>query len=590
MCGVIGVAGNQNVIPVLLSSLKKLEYRGYDSAGVATLCGGHAVVRKGVGSLETVERSHRLADLEGAIGIGHVRWATHGGVTEANAHPHFDCKHLTAVVHNGIIENYQELRTELGKRHTFSSETDTEVIAHLIEDNMVNGTRLEQAVGKAIKRLKGSYAILAVSGKDPHKIVAARKDSPLIVGVGDGQNYVASDALCFSGKTDRVIYVQDNEVVVITHRDISILDGEQKAIGRAPIQIEQNWQDATKQDYPYFMIKEIMEQPTAIRRAAMQDSGLMMDIAMDILRSNNVVFTACGTSRHAALIGRYVFSRLGGKFSDVINASEFQYFSDSVDRNTLVVAISQSGETADVISGVREAKERGAKIFSVVNVVGSTLDRLSDQRLYLNCGPEIAVAATKSFAAQLVIFYQLAFAMVNRLEAGHRKLDLLAGRVADNLELCMNELSDVAASLRDERDFYYLGRGINFAVAAEGALKLKEIAYVHAEGMPAGELKHGTLALIEQGTPIVAVCPADSTYADTMSNVAETKARGGYVVGVSDRDHSLFDARITIPEVEEVFYPLVSIPPLQFLAYYSAVIRGLNPDRPRNLAKSVTVK
>ena len=590
MCGVIGVVGNENIMPTLLHSLRKLEYRGYDSAGIATLNGGHVIVRKGVGSLDRVEHSHRLSELEGTVGIGHVRWATHGGVNEKNAHPHFDCQRRIAVVHNGIIENYQELRAELSKRHTFTSETDTEVIAHLIEEGLMNGAKLEHAVHETIKKLRGSYALLAISSHDPGTIVAARKDSPLVVGVGNGRNFIASDTLCFAGQTDQVIYVQDNETVVLTDKYVRVLDESQNLVERLSERIDSNLEDVTKQDHPYFMLKEILEQPLTIRRAAIQDSKLIMDIAMEILRARNVIFTACGTSRHAALIGRYVFSRLGGKFSDVINASEFQYFSDSVDKSTLVVAVSQSGETADVIAGVKEAKERGARIISLVNVVGSTLARLSDQALYLQCGPEIAVAATKSFTGQLVIFYELAFAMMNRLESGLTKIKSLSHHVEANLKLCIPSLTDLANDLKYARDFYFLGRGINFAVAAEGALKLKEVAYVHAEGMPAGELKHGTLALIDSETPVIAICPADSTFNDTLSNVAETKARGGYVVGVSDRDNPLFDRHIIIPEVEEIFYPLVSIPPLQFLAYHSAVARNLNPDRPRHLAKSVTVK
>ena len=338
------------------------------------------------------------------------------------------------------------------------------------------------------------------------------------------------------------------------------------------------------------MLKEILEQPQAVRCALMQDKDQIMEMAMGILRARQVVLTACGTSRYAALIGRYVFSKLAGKFSDVIMSSEFHYFSDSVDRNTLVIAVSQSGETADVIEGVKKAKEHGATVFSLVNVIGSSLARMSDRVVYLNCGPEIGVAATKTFISQLTIFYLLAFAMANKLEEGFEKIKALSPLIEGNFRDNGKKLIELAQRLKEKNDFYYIARGINFAIAGEGALKLKEIAYVHAEGMPAGELKHGTLALIEKGTPVIAICPRDYTYDETMSNVSETKARGAFAIGVSDQQGQIFDEWIKIPQVEEIFYPLVSIVPLQLLAYHIAVARGLDPDKPRNLAKSVTVK
>ncbi len=590
MCGIIGFIGDREAAPLVLNGLRKLEYRGYDSAGMATSVDSQLCIKKGVGQLSEVEQRHQLADLPGRVGIGHVRWATHGRVTVENAHPHFDCHQGIAVVHNGIIENYQELRSHLSLRHKFTSDTDTEVIPHLIEEYMKDGTPLERAVFQMSKRLKGSYAILVISATDPQKIVGIRKDSPLVIGVGEGSNFIASDTLPFLEETNRVVFLEDGETVTLTGNGVSIIDSEGRQVKREPQEVNWRCDAASKQGYDFFMLKEIFEQPQAMRRSLMQERNLIMDMAMDILRAKQIVLTACGTSRYAALIGRYAFSKLAGKFSDVIMASELQYFSDSVDRNTLVIAISQSGETADVIQGVKKAKENGATVFSLVNVVGSTLARISDRVLYLNCGPEIAVAATKSFVSQLTLFYLLAFAMVNKLDEGAEKLEAISNLIETNLYHNESEVPKIAKKLKSKNDFYYIARGINFAMAGEGALKLKEIAYVHAEGMPAGELKHGTLALIENGTPVVVICPNDYTFNESLANATETKARGAFVIGVSDKKDKIFDKWVKIPTVEEIFYPLVTVVPLQLFAYHSAIARGLEPDKPRNLAKSVTVK
>lgn len=590
MCGIVGFTGDREAAPIVLSALGKLEYRGYDSSGLATVTNSRLWLKKDVGKLAEVNEKHHLDKLPGKTGIGHVRWATHGGVTMENAHPHLDCQRQIAVVHNGIIENHQKLRSYLSPRHKFTSDTDSEVISHLIEEYIEDGTPLETAMLQVTKKLRGSYAILAVSAKEPQKIVGTRKDSPLVIGIGDGGNFIASDTLPFLEETNRVIFIEDGETVVLTKEKVSILDSKGREVTREPSEVDWKWDGATKQGCPFFMLKEILEEPQAVRSALIQDRDQIMEMAMDILRAKQIVFTACGTSRYAALIGRYVFSRVAGKFSDVVMASEFGYFSDSIDKNTLVIAISQSGETADVIQGVKRAKENGATIFSVVNVVGSSLARMSDRVLYLNCGPEIGVAATKSFLSQLTVFYLLAFAMVNRLDEGVKKLEAVCNLIQDNLSHNGTKVSKIAERLGERKDFYYIARGINFAIAGEGALKLKEIAYVHAEGMPAGELKHGTLALVEKGTPVIAVCPCDYTFDETLSNIAETKARGAFITGVSDRHEQSFDEWIEIPKVEEIFYPLVSVVPLQLLAYYFAVAKGLDPDKPRNLAKSVTVK
>jgi glucosamine--fructose-6-phosphate aminotransferase (isomerizing) len=589
MCGIIGYVGDGAAAPFLLKALKNLEYRGYDSAGIATISGGKVCAEKDVGKLEQVCGKHDLSGLPGNVGIGHVRWATHGDVTQANAHPHFDCKREIAVVHNGIVENYQDLRTALECNHRFVSQTDTEVIPHLIEEHMDAGASLEEAVLKASRQLKGCYAFAAVSAREPDKIVATRRESPLVVGSNKRKSFIASDALAFLEETNRVVFIEDGELVVLG-KNVTFLDEDGHPIQKEFKEVSWTWDQATKQGYDYFMMKEILEEPQSIRRATMQDRKLLLEMAIGILRSKQVVITACGTSRFAALVGRYLFSRLAGKFCDVIMASEFQYFSDSVDRNTLVIAVSQSGETADVIQGVKRAKENGATVYSLVNTVGSSLARMSDSVLYLNCGPEIAVAATKTFVSQLALFYLLAFTMANRLDDGLQELLAICPKIEENVAKNNKKLQVLAQKTRDRNDFYYIARGINFAIAAEGALKLKEISYIHAEGMPAGELKHGTLALIEEGTPVVVICPKDYTYDETLANAIETKARGAFVIGVSEEWNSVFDEWIEIRGVDEIFYPLVTIVPLQLLAYHLAVARGYDPDKPRNLAKSVTVK
>lgn len=590
MCGIVGFVGDRKAAPILLGALEKLEYRGYDSAGLATVTNSRLWCKKDIGKLAEVKEKHQLSKMPGKAGIGHVRWATHGAATPLNAHPHLDCNQDVAVVHNGIIENYRELRTRLEPRHKFTSDTDTEVIPHLIEEYMETGVSLEEAVLKVIKELRGSYALLAISAVEPQKIVATRRESPLVVGVGKGGNFVASDTLSFLGETRQAIFIEDGETVILTSDKITILDGTGRKIKREPTELDWQWDETTKQGYDFFMMKEIMEQPQAIRSALVQDKNLIMETAMDILRAKQIVFTACGSSRYAALIGRYVFSKIAGKFSDVVMASEFEYFSDSIDKNTVVIAISQSGETADVIQGVKRAKEAGATIVSLVNMVGSSLARMSDRTIYLNCGPEIGVAATKSFLSQLAILYLLAFAMVNRLDEGIEKVRAVCPLIEESFYENEKRIVGLAQKLKNKNDFYYIARGINFAIAGEGALKLKEIAYIHAEGMPAGELKHGTLALIDKGTPVVAICPKDYTFREVLSNIAETKARGAFVIGISDQQERSFDEWIKIPSVEEIFYPLVCIVPLQLLAYHFAVARGLDPDRPRNLAKSVTVR
>jgi len=591
MCGIIGYCGQKPAVPIVLEALKRLEYRGYDSAGVASLCDDKLLIRKDVGKVDEVIQKQNLASLPGNIAIGHTRWATHGAVTQFNAHPHSDCGGKVAVVHNGIIENNQQLRQELIKMgHKFTSETDTELIPHLLEDELKNGCSLEQAVLNIAPRLEGSYAFLAASFDNPGKVVGTRKNNPLIVGIDAPDYYVSSDALAFSQYTNQVMNLEDNEVVMLTQEGIEFFDAQGNKLVKQARKLDHGWTESHKGGYQHFMLKEIMEQAQVLGQIVRQDEKRFTEIALDILRAKQVIVTACGTSRYAALVGRYLFSKVGKKFCDVVMASEFGYFADSVDKNTVVIAVSQSGETADVIEGVKAAKDAGAQIISIVNRPNSILADLSHRVIYLNCGAEIGVAATKTFLSQLAMFYLLSFSMVNAFDEAAANLTDLSSAITRVLDWNKSELIKLSQKLKDKNDFYYIARGINFAIASEGALKLKEISYIHAEGMPAGELKHGTLALIEPGTPVVVICPADYTFSETLSNAMETKSRGAYIIGVSDKESDIYDSWVKIPEVDELLYPMVAVVPLQLLAYYVAINRGCDPDKPRNLAKSVTVK
>ena len=591
MCGIIGYCGHKPALPIIIEALKCLEYRGYDSAGIASLCDGRLIIKKDAGKVDEFVEKNDLAGLPGSVAIGHTRWATHGAVTRSNAHPHSDCHERIAVVHNGIIENSGQLRDELGRTgHVFRSDTDTEVIAHLLEDATGNGHSLEQAVLSIAPKLEGSYAFLAASLDDPGKIIGTRRDNPLIIGVDAPDYYISSDALAFSRYTNRVMNLEDNEVVVLAAGSIEFLDRQGDKVSRQVRQLDQIWAESSKGNYQHFMLKEIMEEAQVFDQAADQDGKMFTEIALDILRARQVIITACGTSRYAALVGRYLFSKVGKKFCDVVMASEFGYFADSVDKNTVVVAVSQSGETADVVDGVKAARAVDARVVSIINRPNSILADLSHHVIQLNCGPEIAVPATKSFLSQLAMFYLLSFSMVNDFDGAAARLSALDTAIVGVLDSNKSELIRLSRELKDRSDFYYIARGINFAIASEGALKLKEVSYIHAEGMPAGELKHGTLALVEQGTPVVVVCPADYTFAETLSNAIEAKSRGAFIIGVSDRESNVYDSWIRIPEVDELLYPMVAVVPLHLLAYYLAISRGYDPDKPRNLAKSVTVK
>ncbi len=590
MCGIVGFAGRSTAAPIIYEGLIKLEYRGYDSAGIACISNGTLSCRKDIGTLSAVNSKDHLVELPGNVGIGHVRWATHGEVSPVNAHPHLDCWGKVAVVHNGIIENYQELRSRLLANHRFVSETDTEVIPHLIEEALEKGESLERAVYLAAQQLSGSYAFLAISRDCPNKIAGARKDSPLVVGVGEIGSCATSDSFAFPPQITQQVFIEDGEVFVMDESDVRVLDARGNPIGKTFSSYTSNAASVDKGEYDYFMLKEIAEQPETLRCSLIQDRSYFTELAMDVLRAREVVITACGTSRYAALVGRYLFSKVAKKFCDVIMSSEFHYFSDSIDAATLVIAVSQSGETADVMEGVKRAKEKGATTLSIINRRDSLLARISDKVISINCGPEMCVAATKSFTNQLAVFYLLSYAMVNRYDAGVEKLRDISYKMSYSINGTGDQIREIAESLKGAKDFYYIARGINYAIASEGALKLKEVSYVHAEGMPAGELKHGTLALIEKGVPVVAICPNDYTFSEMLNNMAEAKARGGLIIGVSDRYDEIYDHWIRINPVEEIFYPLVTVVPLQQLAYYLARSHQRDPDKPRNLAKSVTVK
>ena len=605
MCGIVCYIGARECPQLLLNGLEHLEYRGYDSAGMACLKDGpngkkSIVLSKEVGMIADFKKFLSLNELQGHVGIAHTRWATHGRVTRENAHPHTDCKNQIAVVHNGIIENFAKLRDYLLENgHDLTSETDTEVIAHLIEEEMEKNPKqgFHNAVRAALSRLEGTFAIAAVTSLEPDKIVVARYKSPLVLGIGAGELFAASDIPAFLGETKRVLLMDDGDTAILG------MDGTYSVFGPDGKQImdreveEVGWsqEKVMKGEFDYFMLKEINEETECVERVMTQDLEPIMQMAAGLKDADRVVMVACGTSRHAAIIGRYLLMKHNDLYCDVVMASEFKHFVNTklIDENTVVLAISQSGETADVLEAIDAAKKNGARIFSIVNVVGSMIPRKSDLTVYMRAGPELSVVATKTYVATLLVFTMLSHAMKGELESLVEKREELAGMVRETIELNDGHARELASALKDEHSVYFIGRGINFATALEGSLKFKEITYIHAEGMPAGELKHGTLSLIEEGVHVIVVNPRDDevTYAETVSNAMEVKARGGVVIEVSNVRNSAFDVHLGIPTPSEsLMYPLLCVIPLQLLAYYTTIERGLDPDRPRNLAKAVTVK
>ncbi len=608
MCGIVGYVGSRVAGPLLLEGLKRLEYRGYDSAGVAIMNGRGVETRKAAGKISMLETIMLGSPIAGTLGIAHTRWATHGAPTTGNAHPHIDCKGNIAVVHNGIIENATALRRWLEDNgHVFRSETDTEVLAHLIESSWDGN--LEQAVTEALHMVHGTYGIAVISSADPDKIVAARKGSPLIVGLGEHEYYIASDVSAILEHTRQVVYLDDGDLAVLDRGGYRVIDLDAQEMTRTVSKIDWDLGQIERGGFEHFMLKEIFEQPATIentmrgRMLPAEGTAKLSGLNMtddDLLHIDNIIITACGTSWHSALIGEHMLEEMTRIPVEVEYASEFRYRNPIVTPRTLCVVISQSGETADTLAAMREAKRRGARTIGLVNVVGSTIARESDGGVYLHAGPEIGVASTKAFTSQVVALALLTLRM-GRLRALStvrgveiiQALALLPSQIQEILDQAPL-IEAIADEYAGSSNFLYLGRGFNFPVALEGALKLKEISYIHAEGYPAAEMKHGPIALIDSEMPVVFIAPHDSVFDKVVSNVQEVKARGGRVVAITSRAEpqlaGLLAHEIRIPQTIDMLTPVLAAVPLQLLAYYIAVKRGCNVDQPRNLAKSVTVE
>ena len=609
MCGIVGYVGRKKAASILVEGLKNLEYRGYDSAGIATISNNKIIIKKDIGKIEEVDKKVNFLELEGNIGIAHSRWSTHGKVTKENAHPHSCCSGKICIVHNGIIENYNEIKNKLLKKeHKFGSETDTEAIAHLIGSNYDGD--IKNAVLKSLKNVKGSYALGIICSDEPDKLVAVRNESPLVIGVGEEENFIASDVPAIIKYTKKIIFPDDKEVAVLTKDSIKIYDLKGREIKKEIKEIEWSAEMAEKSGYKHFMLKEIFEQPRAIEETINgrikngtirinEEIGLSDE---EIKKISKIVIVACGTSWHAGLIGEFMIEELAKIPTEVEYASEFRYRDPILDKNTLVIAISQSGETADTLAALREAKKKGARIVSICNVVGSTITRESNGIIYTHAGPEIGVASTKAFISQITALYLITiyFGKIN----GAISEEQISNRIRDlrRLPLQMQSvLEDSKYAMKLAKRFYkkknalYLGRGINFPIALEGALKLKEVSYIHAEGYPAAEMKHGPIALIDKKMPVFFIATKDNrTYNKILSNIQEVRTREGIVIAVMTKGDEeikkIVDYRFHIEQTSYILGPLLAVIPFQLIAYYVAVLRGKDPDHPRSLAKSVTVE
>jgi glucosamine--fructose-6-phosphate aminotransferase (isomerizing) len=614
MCGIIGYIGSKDVVPVLVDGLRRLEYRGYDSAGIALVEDGRVEVRRSAGKLARLEEVIRQDPVTGSYGVGHTRWATHGRPTEENAHPHRDCTGKIVVVHNGIIENFLELKHQLQTEdHRFETETDTEVVAHLVEREM-RDDGLENAVRRALTQLRGLFGLVLVAADDPDKIVAVRNGPPIVLGIGDEELLVASDIPAVLGHTRDVVFLGDEEMAVLTREAVEYTDFAGHPVSKPTERIQWDPVRAEKAGYTHFMLKEIFEQPRAIQETVLgrisEEHGSVilgeLGVSDDALRDiEQIVILACGTSWHAGLVGKFLIERLARVRVDVDYGSEYRYRDPIAGDKTLAILITQSGETADTLAALREASGKGARSIAICNVVGSMATRDSDGTMHTHAGPEIGVASTKAFTSQLVALNLIALYLgqlrgtVAPEEAGHQiaALTQLPGLIQHTLE-CDDAVSAIARRFYRQANFLYLGRGINYPIALEGALKLKEISYIHAEGYPAGEMKHGPIALIDENLPVVALVPRGPVFEKMMSNLQEVKARGGSIIAVTDANPEEFgsildparDGIITIPVTHPVLNPLLMVVPLQLLAYHIAVLRGCDVDQPRNLAKSVTVE
>ncbi len=627
MCGIIGYIGRQKVLPILIEGLRRLEYRGYDSAGVAVVRDGSIELRRSAGKLSRLEEVLAVHPLEGEYGIGHTRWATHGRPTEENAHPHRDCTGQIVVVHNGIIENYLDLKRQLQKEgHRFITETDTEIVAHLVEREMQQAASkasggkhdgLENAVRRALLYLRGLFALVLISADDPNKIVTVRNGPPIVVGLGENEYFVASDIPAVLSHTRDVVFLGDEEMAVITPGGVEFTDYSGRAVSKKSTRVSWDPVMAEKAGYKHFMLKEIFEQPWAVKetvlgRASVESGQVFLQeiqIPDEVLRNiERVVILACGTSWHSALVGKFMIESLARIPVDVDYGSEYRYRDPIVSKNTLAIVITQSGETADTLAALREAKKKGARSISICNVVGSMATRETDGTVYTHAGPEIGVASTKAFTTQIVALHLLAIYLGQirgtlAADAARPHLDALTQLplLIEQALKCEPVTEDIAKRFYQRSDFLYLGRGINYPIALEGALKLKEISYIHAEGYPAGEMKHGPIALIDEQLPVVTIAPHDHVFEKMIGNVQEAKARGASVIALTTetRDGSrgirevldpVQDFLITVPDSHPLLTPVLMVVPLQLLAYHIAIRRGCDVDQPRNLAKSVTVE
>ena len=614
MCGIIGYIGPKPVVPVLIDGLRRLEYRGYDSAGIAVVDHGTMDLRRSAGKLSRLEDVIRLNPIKGDYGVGHTRWATHGRPTEENAHPHRDCTGKIVVVHNGIIENYLDLKLELqAQGHTFVTETDTEIVAHLVEREMKDDG-LENAVRRALLLIRGLFALVLISADDPEKIVAVRNGPPIVVGLGDGEFFVASDTPAILSHTRDVVFLGDEEMAVVTRTGVVFTDFSGRPVSKATQHVLWDPIMAEKAGYKHFMLKEIFEQPTAARETILgrvsQDTGKIFLEEMKITDAafaavEKITILACGTSWHAGLVGKFMIEHLARVPAEVDYGSEYRYRNPLVPKNSLAVVITQSGETADTLAALREARSGGARSVSICNVVGSMATRETDGTIYTHAGPEIGVASTKAFTSQLIALYLFALRLgqargVLSPDASRPHIDALL-QLPQLLEQTLKlapAVDEIAARFQNRADFLYLGRGINYPIALEGALKLKEISYIHAEGYPAGEMKHGPIALIDEQMPVVALAPQDPVFEKMIGNMQEAKTRGASVIAITtqgdqklaailDRDR---DCILEVPRAPALLMPILLVVPLQLLAYDIAVRRGADVDQPRNLAKSVTVE
>ncbi len=619
MCGIVGYVGNKQVVPLIIEGLRKLEYRGYDSAGIAVVDENHKLeIRRAEGKLRNLEEALRQQPLDGSYGLGHTRWATHGRPTEENAHPHRDCTGRVVVVHNGIIENYLQLKDELRKTdHQFVTETDTEIVAHLIEEHLKHGDTFEGAIRKMVQQLRGIFALSMLSAEEPDTIISARQGPPVVIGLGDGEYFVASDIPAILQHTRNIFFLNDGEIAVMTKKSVRVTDFAGNHV--EPVKQNITWDpiEAEKGGFKHFMLKEIYEQPRAVRetvegRISHNTGRVFLDemkiSEADFKRFTSIKIAACGTSLHAGLAGKYMIEQLARVNVDVDYASEFRYRDPVLDENTLLLVISQSGETADTIAALREVKDRGVKVLSICNVQGSMVTREADGTILTHAGPEIGVASTKAFTSQMIALYLLGL-YLGQLRGTLSSEESLAhvqqlAELPVKMEHLLNRDAEIEALSKEffrATDFLYLGRGINFPIALEGALKLKEISYIHAEGYPAGEMKHGPNALIDERLPVMFINTREQgnraselRYEKTHSNIVEVKAREGIVICVLTEDDSMSsvvsDYIISIPASSDLLSPILSIIPLQLLAYHIAVRRGCDVDQPRNLAKSVTVE